>query len=930
MPNLIDAGGMLSQLQDKTRKLRDRYKDDPVGLAERLGLILPEKPLIKMQRLGLYDPERHGPILPGLRDLVVEVCSGEVEDAVVVGPRGGGKFLWVETPIPTPDGWKLQGELRKGDQVFDERGQVCKVVAAHQVSNNRDCYRVCFDDGSSVIASGDHLWQVHSKLYRRALKDRERKPKVPQRINGGWQGVNTRPQARPKCFPEVLTTDQIRSKLRFKDGEVNYSIPNASALECEFTDLALDPYLLGYWLGDGDTAGGAFTVGEEDADEFEKVLVDLGEEYRRWKPAGRTANRFRVYGLTAKLASMGLVGHKHIPVQYQRASMQQRLELMRGLMDSDGYCRGVSNNCVFGVKLAELADDFYELAVGLGWKARKKHKVGYFNGVTFDAYLVNFNPSIVPFRLRRKVDLVDLTKRQGSRRSQRFIVNIVPVPTVPVRCITVDSPNSLYLCGEAMIPTHNSKGVSYIEFFLWWVRFFDALNLGGSELQAAQVYSYLEDYLTRDPEFKEFVKGEPLQSKTESRKGNWIRVLTASQKSTRSPHAGSTNPDRGGLLVIDEEAEADPEIVASALPTINTARPSVSVRSSTFHNAVGSFAEVVDNHEEMGYKLYKWDVFDICQQCDCVESCQSSEPCFRDDHHETTVNPDTGAEETKLVHRAYCGGRAMYASGWMPMAEIEKLWRRSRRNHSFFEVEAMGSRPTTSGYVIKDQERYAQLVTSDSPESLYLPGCPVWIGVDWGAVNCGITVWQYHPHTDKHVRLEAVQIQEQSDTFIVNQVLMYAHRYSGELEGIRGDIGGGGSYFNPKLRNKYGLPVEDINFAEDKEAAAVVWNILNDAGLCTYPSAHEIANEQAKKWKRGKDGKIKKGNDHLCDATICYFSRLIDELGVKRQRFAPQTFSASMRDPLERTIMEPAVQGKHTHGGRVPVVVALGGPRRRM
>jgi hypothetical protein len=565
MPHLADAKGMLSQLQDNTRVLRDRYKDDPVGLAERLGLMLPEKPLVKMKRLGLYDAEVHGPIFPGLRDLIIEVCTGEVEDAVVVGPRGGGK----------------------------------------------------------------------------------------------------------------------------------------------------------------------------------------------------------------------------------------------------------------------------------------------------------------------------------------------------------------------------SQGVSFIEFFLWWVRFFDCLNLGGSELQAAQVYAYLEEYLNKDPEFKEFVKGEALQSKTESKKNNWIRVLTASQKSTRSPHAGSTNPDRGGLLVIDEEAEADPDIVASALPTINTANPSVSVRSSTFHNATGSFAEVVDNHKEMGYKLYRWDVFDICQRCECADTCKNSEPCFREDHYEEAENPETGEMENKLKHRAYCGGRAMYADGWMPVVEIEKLWRRSRRNHAFFEVEAMGSRPTTAGYVIKDQQRYNSLIASMPAASFYRPGDPVWICVDWGSVNCGLSVWQYHPLTDKHVRLEAEQIQEQSETFILNQVLMYAHRYANELQGIRGDIGGGGDYFNPKLRNEYGLPVEDINFKQDKEAAAVVWNIFNDAGLCIYPEEHEIANEQIRKWKRGVDGKIKKGNDHICDTGICYFSRLIDDMGVQRQRFAPQTFDAGMPDPLERTIMEGARRVMN-HGSRVPVVVALGGPRRRL
>src|SRR5205085_6669688 len=124
-------------------------------------------------------------------------------------------------------------------------------------------------------------------------------------------------------------------------------------------------------------------------------------------------------------------------------------------------------------------------------------------------------------------------------------------------------------------------------------------------------------FLDSDPFWKALIDGEPMRERTDTTEKAWIRVLAASNKSTRSPHAGGKKKFkgkivvRGGILVIDEEAEADPKIVGASLGTINTARPSVNVRCSTFHNAVGSFAEVVDNHKKMGYKLYRWSVFDV-------------------------------------------------------------------------------------------------------------------------------------------------------------------------------------------------------------------------------------------------------------------------------------------------------------------------------
>lgn len=447
-----------------------------------------------------------------------------------------------------------------------------------------------------------------------------------------------------------------------------------------------------------------------------------------------------------------------------------------------------------------------------------------------------------------------------------------------------------------------SNGVAFVETFLTFVLDFDALNLGGSELQADAVYSYIEGFVDATPEFVDLVKGEMLRSETNTTKGAWIRVLTASSKSVRSPHAGGrrripgSNPaqyrDAGGLLVIDEEAEADPDIVESALPTINTARPSVNIRCSTFHNIAGTFADVVENHEEMGYKLYVWDIFDVCEGCDCgPDGCESTETCFREDHYEEYTDPDTGQRTQRLLHRAYCGGRARYANGWIPMVEVESLWRRLKRNHARWEVEAMGSRPSASGHVIKDRKSYKKNRTDTAASELYRPGFPVTVCVDWGTIAAGVEVWQEWDR-DRHALLHADLMEEAGLSQILGAILGYAQQYTLEFKEVAADIGGGGNYLNKALREEHGITTRDVNFGEEKEAAVAALNVYNEANKIILPNEFGDFHDQMMNWRR-KNGRIEKKKDHMCDAAVCYFSAFIDRIGLTHLRGMMSTFTTA-------------------------------------
>src|SRR6202035_2256752 len=323
---------------------------------------------------------------------------------------------------------------------------------------------------------------------------------------------------------------------------------------------------------------------------------------------------------------------------------------------------------------------------------------------------------------------------------------------------------------------------------------------------------------------------------------------------------------------------------------------------------------------------YSWNVFDIAAKCECIGKCQSIEPCFREDHVEKYIDPETKEEKEKLIHRAYCGGRAIYADGWMPMNEIVKLWLRIRRNHQTFETEAMGSRPPSSGFVIRDRAAYQRNVVDTSPEFLFIPGAPVDICVDWGTVAASIEVWQQQYawrdqdgviHKDRHVLLYAELMREAGETQIFARIFELAARYKNVLRDIACDIGGGGNYLNKKLREEHRMPVRDVVFAEEKESAVAAWNIFNESGECVYPLEFEDFHEQTKKWKR-VNGRIQKKDDHMCDSAVCYFARFIDELGIQKVRTVPVAFSTVGQAPRATAFTASTGRPMSITGKRLP------------
>ena len=334
------------------------------------------------------------------------------------------KGLALETPLVTPQGWTTMGEVRVGDQVFDKDGNVCNVIGKSKI-HQKKCYRMTFDDKTSVICDHDHLWLTFSGEQ----KDEQ---------------------------SSVKTVEEIKATLKkcFGAGQSNHKITNAKPLNLPNLKLPIPPYTLGAWLGDGTASSGS--IAKPDLEVFTNIEKDgftVGDDisHRDNGCVKRT-----VYGLKTLLEDQRLVDNKFIPAIYMRASYQQRLDLLRGLMDTDGTYNKIRKQCVFVSTDKYLAAGVKELVLSLGARCQmwELQRNGF--GKTVTCYDVVFTPVFFnPFALSRKAILV--SPEPKTRAQRRNIFSIEEVEGVETQCIAVDSPSNTYLCGEQMLPTHNSS-----------------------------------------------------------------------------------------------------------------------------------------------------------------------------------------------------------------------------------------------------------------------------------------------------------------------------------------------------------------------------------------------------------------------------------------------------------------------------------------
>ena len=369
-----------------------------------------------------------------------------------------GKALALDTIVPTPQGWTTMGEIKPGDQVIGGDGEPCQVLAVSPIYLGNVCHRIEFDDGASVIADAGHRWVTWT------TKQRSRENKYNARIKQGL-AVELLPA------PSVKTTAEIAASLRHVTPaytECNHAV-NVVSLEGTETNLPIDPYVLGAWLGDGTTTAGAITIGQEDQAHFQREFTERGYPLgpRSVPTAFSIGNQERVRNVKGQysdngsfkcqLRALGVLANKHIPLLYHRASFCQRLELLRGLMDTDGHCtaRGQAELTLCS---KPLADDALDLIASLGVKASQVASPAVLGGrVVGTRYRIRFQSTLQVFRMERKAARIRPATARVGETKRRFIHSADKVESVAVRCIEVSAPDSQFLVTKSFIPTHNSS-----------------------------------------------------------------------------------------------------------------------------------------------------------------------------------------------------------------------------------------------------------------------------------------------------------------------------------------------------------------------------------------------------------------------------------------------------------------------------------------
>lgn len=344
------------------------------------------------------------------------------------------KGLPLDTPILTSVGWSTMKDLKVGDKVFDKDGNLCNVTVKSSVHYN-PCYKIKFGTDFEIVADCDHRWLVYFKTHS-----------------------NTKYRGKPRSA--TMTTKEIydlMESLTPSQLKAGYKIPRieiAKPLQLEDKLLPLDPYILGLWLGGGDSSCGKITqeLNAKSWDYIKQHGFELSHNYE--KREGVKAETRVVYGLMPILRKLEVLNNKHIPNEYMTASFNQRLNLLRGLMDSDGYYDSTHKQCCTRTSHKWQADGVLALVSSLGIKATfNTFEItnGYKHTIAYDVKFMTTNFNAFMCR-NQDIELKDNSKNYWS------IQKILPVEVVPTQCIAVDSPSHTYLCTKHLLITHNTNG----------------------------------------------------------------------------------------------------------------------------------------------------------------------------------------------------------------------------------------------------------------------------------------------------------------------------------------------------------------------------------------------------------------------------------------------------------------------------------------
>lgn len=365
--------------------------------------------------------------------------SGTARSLVVCGLGGVGKSLFRATKVLVPGGYTEIGDLQVGDEVYTPSGKLTKVIGKYE-HQDKELYEVKLNDGTSFKCDKDQIFHVE-------IMGRE-----------GSHGIHN------------MTFTELEAYLR-KYPKRYATIPYCDPIEFDAAELPVDPYFLGLLIGDGCLTSSTPALTNVDPDIITGVHKLVVEQYENMGMNfdGRVTYNFVNNGegkknpLTEQLRELGLQGKdsytKFIPVVYKRGSIEQRMELLRGLVDSDGYIMKAGHTS-YATCSKQLADDVIEIIRSLGGRAcvHEKHTKSQF-GIPCLSYDISFKlpPELgsVAKYSKLKTERYEKVLSKKTWCKKRRIESILPCGTGDTACIAVEDDDALYLI-DGFVPVHNT------------------------------------------------------------------------------------------------------------------------------------------------------------------------------------------------------------------------------------------------------------------------------------------------------------------------------------------------------------------------------------------------------------------------------------------------------------------------------------------
>jgi ATP-dependent Clp protease ATP-binding subunit ClpA len=375
------------------------------------------------------------------------------------GTTGTGKAQPLYSKIKTPDGWTTMGEISVGDLVSTPDGKTSSVLALFP-QGNRDVYEITFADGRKARSCKEHLWNVYNKHWRNKWKT------IPLE-----EVIRLKNETKAEYYIQLLKdTPELDAK------------------------LGIDPYLLGALLGDGYLDKVVmFTTADECLVEKLNVIVKedgtfvktSGYDYV-FRPNDKSPKRCRKgefrSRLKTNLADMNLLGTrsdtKFIPQEYLESSKQQKLQLLQGLLDTDG-CVDKHGSISFTTVSKIMAGQVSEIIKSIGGISKIRTKIPSYTykgerklGKIAYTVSIRYSSPKSLMSLQRKIDNISDAYQYADLKLR--IHSVEKVSNEAVQCIAIDHPDHLYITDDYVV-THNTYtakklaealGVKFIRFDL--------------------------------------------------------------------------------------------------------------------------------------------------------------------------------------------------------------------------------------------------------------------------------------------------------------------------------------------------------------------------------------------------------------------------------------------------------------------------------